>query len=174
MLGRANTVKIRFLEKGEDFNGIYKGLETYKSMRYGDIIVIENEAKDYAYFGELNANLAIRAGAVGTIIDGKTRDINEVTGLDYNVYSTGYCCSDVKYRATIESHNKPITLQNVHIKPSDLIFADVNGIVVIPRNLEKIVIKKAIETIKKENEVKLNLIKGLSEREILKRSDGGF
>jgi len=174
MFGRANTLKIRRLEKGEDFNGIYKGLETYKSVRYGDIIVVENEASDYAYFGELNANLAVRAGAVGTIIGGKTRDIKDVTNLEYSVYSTGYCCSDVKYRATVESHNKPVTLQGVRICPSDLIFADVNGIVVIPRNLEKEVMVKAIKTIEKENDVKLNIMKGFSEREIFDNSDGGF
>ncbi len=174
MFGRANTLKIRHLEKGEDFNGIYKGLETYKSVRYGDIIVVENEASNYAYFGELNANLAVRAGALGTIVGGKTRDIKDVTNLEYSVYSTGYCCSDVKYRATVESHNKPVTLQGVRICPSDLIFADVNGIVVIPHNLEKEVMVKAIKIIEKENDVKLNIIKGFSEREIFDKSDGGF
>ena len=70
ILGRAKTFKLRPLRDGEDFRGIYDALQTYEHIVPNDVIVVENGVPEYAYFGDLNARLAIRAGAVGAIIDG--------------------------------------------------------------------------------------------------------
>lgn len=153
ILGRANTLKVRKLKENEDFRGIYKGLDTYKKMRNGEIIVVENECNDNAYFGELNCNLAIRSGIQATIINGVTRDGNEVSRLNYPVFSKGYCCKDVRGVATIESFNQEIEIDGVSIKPGDLIFGDLNGIIVIPKGIEKEIIQRAIENIKTEKNV---------------------
>ncbi len=59
-LGRANTLKLRDLNEGEDIKGIYSALDSYDSIIPGDIILAQNDTPDYAYFGELNAHLAIR------------------------------------------------------------------------------------------------------------------
>lgn len=153
VFGRANTLKIRKLNDDEDYRGIYAGLETYKKMQQGEIIVVSNDVGNRAYFGELNANLAVRSGAIATIIDGVTRDIHEVTKLDYPVFSKGYCCKDVKGVATVDYHNKPIVIEGVTINPGDLIFGDINGIVVIPREIEDEIICKAIESLNVEKNV---------------------
>lgn len=153
IFGRANTLKIRSLKEGEDNSGIYRTYDTYKKVREGEIIVVENEFTDRAYFGELNTNLAIRAGAIGTIVSGVTRDIEAVTKLDYPVFSTGYSCADIRGISNLESHNKPVTIKGVTIMPGDLIFADINGIVVIPKNIEKEVLEKAISTVRLEKNV---------------------
>ena len=87
IFARANTLKIRALKKNEDYHGIYDGLKTYERITPGEVIVVENEVEDRAYFGELNANLAIRSGAVGTIVSGVTRDIEAVNMLGYHVFS---------------------------------------------------------------------------------------
>lgn len=153
VMGYANTLKIRKLGEGEDFRGIYKGLDTYPKVVDGDIIIVSNECKDRAYFGELNCNLAIRSGAIATIIDGVTRDAKAVEKLDYPVFSRGYCCADVRGVATIESHNQKIEINGVTIEPGNLIFADVDGIVVVPRRLEQEVLRRAIKSMKTENTV---------------------
>jgi len=153
IMGRANTLKIRALKENEDFHGIYDGLKTYDRISPGEIIVVENEVRDRAYFGELNANLAIRAGAIGTIINGVTRDIDAVNKLDYPVFAKGYCCADVKRHATVESHQKPIIIEGIEIQPGDLLFADQCGVVRIPKSIEKEVIEKAIASRQKEDSV---------------------
>ena len=153
VFGRANTLKIRKLNTDEDYRGIYDGLKTYEKIRPGEIIVVDNDVDDKAYFGELNCNLAVRSGAICTIIDGVTRDIKDVNDLDYPVYSKGYCCKDVKGVATVDYHNKPITIQGVTINPGDLVFADINGIVVIPHKIEKEVIAKALHAATVEKNV---------------------
>lgn len=153
VLGRANTLKIRKLKTGEDFTGIYRGLETYKYIRSGEIIVVENECSDRAYFGDLNCNLSIRAGAIATIIDGVTRDINKINDFGYPVFSRGYCCSDVRGVATIENFQKEIMIDGVRVCPGDLVFADNCGIIVIPKKIEKKVLNKSFQSLKIEKNV---------------------
>lgn len=170
LLGRAKTLKIRQLEKNEDFKGIYDALNSYKTIVPNDIIIVENECSDFAYFGEMNANLAIRAGAIGAIIGGKTRDTKEVADLDFPVFSTGAKCKDVRKRATLESINKKINLYGVDVYPNDLVFADNDGIVVIPKKLEDIVIEKAFETISKEKSILSDIINDKSINEILSKN----
>lgn len=173
IMGRANTLKIRKLQDDEDYRGIYKGLETYEKISAGEIIVVENEISDRAYFGELNANLAVRAGAIGTIVGGVTRDIEEVNRLDYPVYAKGYCSADVKYCATVEGHQIPIKIENVPIFPGDIIFADSCGIVCIPRKYEKQVLQQALEVAEKEKNVMKRIMKQENPMEIYKK-EGEF
>lgn len=153
IFARANTLKIRALKEKEDFHGIYEGLKTYERITPGEVIVVENDVEERAYFGELNANLAIRSGAVGTIVSSVTRDIEAVDALDYPVFSKGYCCADVKRHATVESHQQTICIQGISISPGDLIFADQCGVVCIPRKFEKEVLAKAIEAKEKEGSI---------------------
>lgn len=167
VMGRAKTLKLRALKEGEDFRGIYDALQSYKTIVPNDIIIVENEVSDYAYFGNLNANLAIRKGAVATIVGGMTRDTTEVTKLDYPVFATGYNARDVRKRATIENINKEIQLSGIKIKPGDLIFGDLEGIIVIPRKYETIVIKKALEGINTENKIVSDILSGKSTNEII-------
>lgn len=167
LLGRAKTLKIRELEKGEDYRGIYDALASYDTIVPNDIIVVENMCNEFAYFGDMNANLAIRSGAIGAIINGKTRDSKEVSDLDFPVFSTGTRCKDVRKRGTLESINKKITICGVDVLPNDLIFADNDGIVVIPRAYEKVVLKKASETITKEKNILTDIISGLKTDDII-------
>ena len=153
VLGRARTLKIRKLEKGEDFHGIYDALKSYAEISDNDIIVVENECPDYAYFGELNTMLSIRSGASATIVGGVTRDRDNVMKMNYPVFSKGYNCKDVRKRATLANFNRTINVFGVTISPSDLIFADNDGVVVIPVAYENKIMKAIIEKIGMENNV---------------------
>jgi len=153
IMGRANTLKIRAIEADDDYRGIYDGLKTYEKMSAGEVIVVENEVADRAYFGELNANLAKRSGAVGTVVSSVTRDIDEVSRLDYPVYSKGYCSSDIKRKGIVEGHQIPIQISGVCINPGDIIFADHCGVVCIPWQIEKTVIDAAIKTLSTEKNI---------------------
>lgn len=173
IFARANTLKIRALRDNEDYHGIYDGLKTYEKVTPGEVIVVENEVEDRAYFGELNANLAIRAGAIATIVSGVTRDIEAVNQLDYPVFAKGYCCADVKRHATIEAHQKTICIQGITIDPGDLIFADQCGVVRIPRKIEKEVLSKAFEAKMKEGNILKRILGNEDTLEIYK-AEGEF
>lgn len=170
IFGRAKTLKLRKLKEGEDFRGIYKALSSYNTIIPNDIIVVENEIEDFAYFGELNANLSIRSGATGAIIGGVTRDSADVKRLGFPVFSKGFKCRDVRGRATMESMNQPIQIEGVKIRPGDLIFADKEGMVVIPKSIEKKLIEKAIEVCVKEKRVLLDIANGIGVDALVERN----
>ncbi|MBR1605157.1 MAG: cytidyltransferase [Alphaproteobacteria bacterium] len=153
LLGRANTLKLRKLNENEDFRGIYGALSSYEGIAENDIIIVENEVGDYAYFGDLNTRLAIQSGASGAIINGATRDKNATKELNFPVFAKGYNATDVRRRATLEYINKPIKIDGVIINPGDLIFADECAVVVIYQKYEDEVISRVLDIFKNEKDI---------------------
>ncbi|HBG48744.1 MAG TPA: cytidyltransferase [Cyanobacteria bacterium UBA9971] len=159
LLGRAKTLKIKEKTDSSAGKNIYEALNSYETITSGDIIVVENELSKFAYFGNLNASLAIRSGAVGAIIGGKTRDSSEIKHLDFPVFSEGFTCKDIKNKGQVDSINKKISIKGVEICPDDLIFADNEGIVVIPKKFESLVFEKCLKILERENEIILDITK---------------
>lgn len=173
IVGRASTLKLRPLRDGEDYAGIYRALRSYEQIVPNDVIVVENGLPEYAYFGDLNARLAIRAGAVGAVIDGATRDSSAVRRLGFPVFARGTSCVDVRRRATVDAIGGPVTIGGVRVEPGELVFADGDGVVVIPRALEDQVIGLAVETLSKESRITLEIAKNVPAEDI-RRAAGNF
>lgn len=167
ILGRAKTLRLRPLQDGEDYRGIYEALHSYDRIVANDVIVVENGTPEFAYFGDLNARLAIRAGAVGAIIDGATRDSNNVRAIGFPVFARGTTCVDVKRRATVDGIDVPVTIGSRRVDPGDLVFADTDGVVVIPAKYEQQVIALAMETISKESGISRDIAANVPARRIL-------
>lgn len=169
IFGRAKTLKLRKKLDDEAASGIYDALNTYQYIVPNDIIVVQNEAGHYAYFGELNANLAIRSGAIGTLVDGMTRDSQEVAQLNYPVFSRGYNCQDVKNRAVVEHFNKTIHIDQIKIEPNCLIYADQEGVVVIPRQVENNVIDACLKLARNERHILNDISNDMDVNELVDR-----
>ncbi len=173
ILGIAKTLNLAELtveDKKRDvdsWKGIYAALGSYQFIRPGDVIMVSTEVPTKAYFGDLNANLAIRSGAQGAIIDGFTRDTADVSGLGFTVFAHGSHCSDIKYEGTVESMNAPIMIGKVSVRNGDYVFADCDGIVVIPRKLWPEVERRAWDSLRNEAEIRLNMMQGRSIEQIL-------
>lgn len=168
IFGKAKTLKLRALEDGEDFKGIYNALYSYNTIIPNDIIIVQNEISEFAYFGELNANLAIRSGASAAIIGGVTRDTAEVEKLGLPVFSKGSNCKDVRKRATMESYNKTIEVEGIKVSPNDLIFGDNDGIVIIPKKHENKILTRAFEVIRTENNILVDIANGVNVDQLTK------
>lgn len=167
LLGRANTLKLRSLKDGENFKGIYDALQSYQGIADNDIIVVENEESDYAYFGDLNARLAIKSGACGTIVNGVTRDNLATARLNYPVFARGYNATDVRRRATLDYINKPIKFGDKLINPGDLVFVDDCAMVVIYHKYEDEVIERVIGTFQNEKEIVNDILRRKSIEQIV-------
>jgi len=160
VLGIAKTLELRKLKKGDDWKGIYTALGTYNFVRPGDVIVVKNDVKDKAYFGDLNANIAIRSGAVGAVVDSYTRDSVELNGLEFSVFAKGISCDDVKYEGTVHAMNRPIKIGGVTINNGDYIYADDDGVLAIPQALWPEIRDEAMATLKKEFDIRYAIIMG--------------
>jgi len=148
--GRAKTMLLDRVGPGDRWEGIYDALDSYEFVRPGDVIMVENRVKDRAYFGNLNAQLAIRAGAIGAVIDGVTRDQDDVKRLGMPVFARGHYCADIKFEGTLRSMNLPIAMGEVAVRNGDYVFADRDGVVVIPAEHWAEVRASALRGIEKE------------------------
>lgn len=167
--GRAKTLLLDEPRPGEDWRGIYDALGSYAFVRPGDVIMVENRVQWHAYFGNLNAQLAMRAGAVGAVIDGVTRDRSEVDALSFPVFARGHTCVDIKFKGVVRSMNMPITLGKVQVKNGDYVLADGDGVVVIPEEDWASVREAALKVIEKEWQVGRAVALGVPAGEIFNR-----
>lgn len=168
ILGRANTIRLRALNEGEDYKGIYKALESYEGISENEVIIVENELKEFAYFGDLNARLAIRAGASAVVVDGATRDLNQTKSLNLPVFCRNYNAADVRKKATLDYINKPIKIQNELVTPGDLIFADECSLVIIYKKTENVVIERILNVLDNEKNIAKDILQNIDTKTILK------
>ncbi len=171
MLGRARTLQLVAIapeeRDGDRWRGIYDALDSYRFVRPGCVIMVANEAPGHAYFGDLNATLAIRAGAVGAVIDGVTRDSRDVALLGLPVYARRSYCDDIKYEGTLGSMNLPIAIGDVAVRHDDMVFGDENGVVVIPEALWPEVERRAWDVLNNEARIRIMAAQGRPVEQIL-------
>jgi regulator of RNase E activity RraA len=169
ILGQAKTLFLDVLTPNDKWSDIYNALDSYNFIRQGDIIVVDTTVKNVAYFGELNANIALRSGSSGAIINGYTRDSLNLKKLNFPVYARGTYCSDIKYEGIFKSMNTPIIIGEVEINNGDYIFADEDGIISIPQNKWKHILQESLITLEKESKIKSLIINGDSVTNIINK-----
>lgn len=169
IFGRAKTMQIDLCPDDGDFRRIYDGLDLYDHVVSNDVIVVANKIPDYAFFGELNASLAVRSGAIGAIIDGVTRDTRETADMGFPVFAKGNYCKDTRKRGIVTSRNRTVVIDGISVHKDDLIFGDRDGVVVIPRKHEREVIERAMENLKQERLILTDVAQGVSTNELVER-----
>ncbi|MHB1253541.1 MAG: RraA family protein, partial [Candidatus Humimicrobiaceae bacterium] len=109
---------------------------------------------------------AMRRGCNGAVMDAYTRDTAKILKLKFPLFVTGYSPVDSKGRSEVISYNCHIELGGVVIDPEDIVFGDIDGIVIIPKNIAVEVANKAYEKIHSENKVREELLQGRSITEV--------
>jgi regulator of RNase E activity RraA/CMP-N-acetylneuraminic acid synthetase len=167
--GRAKTLLLDKCQPGEAWQGIYDALDSYQFVRPGDVIMVENRVVDRAYFGNLNAQLAMRAGAVGAVIDGVTRDKDDVIKLGFSVFARGNYCADIKFEGTLRAMNKPILIGDTTISNGDYVFADSDGVVVVPQERWLEIHQLVLKAIEKEFKIGMSVALDVSPKQIFEK-----
>ena len=169
IFGRAKTLQLDHTRIGESWKGIYEALDSYQFVRPGDVIMVANPVQNRAYFGSLNAQLAMRAGAVGAVVDGVTRDFADVQRLNFPVFARGHYCLDIKYEGTLRSMNAPISIEGVTVENGDYVFGDNDGVVAVPFKKWPEVRELALVSIEKEWNVGMAVALGVEARQIVSK-----
>ncbi len=165
-IGRART--LRWMETDYVVEEDPYGLEitAMDSLAPGDVVV---HSTDYAGnntpWGELMSTAARMRGAVGCVCDANVRDGVKIIEMGFPVYYAGIRPLDSKGRGLVVALDVPIRCGEVLVKSGDIIFADFDGIVVIPTEVRERVLQLALEKIGKENLVRKDLQEGKSLRE---------
>jgi regulator of RNase E activity RraA len=161
--GRARTVRWVEVDEVIERNPYALEIEVMDSLRPGDVMVHSTDyAGTNAPFGELMATVAQRNGAVGCICDSQVRDCVKIVDLGFPVYYAGIQALDSVGRGRVISYDEPVRCGEVVVRPGTLIFADFDGIVVIPLEVEEEVIQLAKERVGSETMTRDELLNGAS------------
>lgn len=147
-----------------------KAIECIDSLEPDSILVtavtVESET---GIMGELTATALRVRNCRGAIVDGYSRDAKKIIEMGFPTYAKGISPVDTAGRTRIVDFNLPIVIGGVRIFPDDIVFADLDGIVIIPKQIEKKVTNEVIERINTENTVRKELDEGKSMSEVWKR-----
>ena len=129
----------------------------------------EDEA---AHWGEVMTASAIARGARCAVVNGGLRDTIQVLRQDFPIFYRYRSSNGSLGRTKITGYNIPVRIGKVYIKPGDVIFGDVDGVVAIPRSIAYDVLLRAEAIKQQEREMRTWVHEGFSAQEMVK--NGGF
>jgi 4-hydroxy-4-methyl-2-oxoglutarate aldolase len=145
-------------------------VEATDALRENEVILATTQGNEQAAFwGELFSTAAMARGARGLVLDGLVRDRRKIGEIGFSVFATGSRPVDSMGRLTVHAHGIPIRCGGVVVRPGDLVFAESDGVVVVPAEIEEAVIAAALEKVEREDTVRDELAKGASLAEAWKR-----
>ncbi|MCW4049893.1 MAG: RraA family protein [Candidatus Bathyarchaeota archaeon] len=140
------------------------------SLKEGDVMMVCSNGSDRAaLWGELLSTAARYRGARGVIIDGFARDIKLIKEMRFPVFSKGVNPISSKGRVIAVDYDCPVEIGGVKIHPGDLVIADLDGVVVVPKDISEEAVEKALDVVDSETRTRDELKKGAGLNEVFKK-----
>ena len=117
--------------------------EALDQLRPNEIFVATG-AHNSALWGELLTACGKARGAVGAVLDGYTRDTPKVIEQNFPVFCSGTWAQDSSVRTYVFKWRCPIEIGQVTIHNGDIVFGDIDGVLIIPKDIAPEVIEKAL------------------------------
>ncbi|HEX5153191.1 MAG TPA: RraA family protein [Parafilimonas sp.] len=136
--------------------------EALDQLRKGEIHIATGGTMRCAYWGEILTATASMRGARGAVIDGYHRDTPRILEQYWPVFSRGRYAQDSSVRTQVADYRCDIEIQGVWISPGDLVFGDMDGVLIIPQKVEREVITRAIKKARGEKLVRKEIENGMS------------
>jgi 4-hydroxy-4-methyl-2-oxoglutarate aldolase len=114
-----------------------------------------------AFWGELLTTAAQSAGARGVVVDGALRDARKILQSDFPAFCCGTIPLDASGRIEVIRHQCDVRMRDVVVHPGDMVFADLDGICVIPREQAAAILAEALDKAGQENKVRDGLRRGM-------------
>ena len=161
LVGRALTMKLAPIDQGST-SPVLGTLEAIMAGQPGDVLVIDQGGRqDVNSLGGVATFTAARQGLIGAVIDGVTRDVDDMEAMGFGVYGKGIIQQSIRNRCVFAGHSITVQLSGVSVSTGDLIIADENGVVVVPGSQTKEVLELAQQFAKTEEQVKDAIASGV-------------
>jgi regulator of RNase E activity RraA len=161
LVGRAMPVLIAdvFGPQRSPFGRLTEALDQLGS---GEVYLARGGRTECAAWGEIMTATARVRGAAGAVLDGFHRDTVRVLEQDWPVFSRGRFAQDAGVRATVLDYRVPAEIGGVLVRPGDLVLGDLDGVVVVPAEIEDEVLERALTKATAENLVRQAIENGMS------------
>jgi 4-hydroxy-4-methyl-2-oxoglutarate aldolase len=142
--GPAVTVLLKREEHKEGSKAQQGMLDVIDEAAAGSVyVMVLEDGLDFAGIGGLMSTAMKYRGLAGAIVDGGIRDTPQLTRLQFPVFSRGVVPSTTVNHYRFAGKNISVTCAGVEVHPADIIVADMDGVVVVPRERAAEVLKKA-------------------------------
>jgi regulator of RNase E activity RraA len=143
-----------------------KMLEALDSIQPHEVYLAAGCAPRYALWGELMSTAAKVRGAAGAVLAGYARDIRGIQNLEFPTFCYGSYGMDQRGRGQVIDYRVPLEIEGVMVNAGDIILGDIDGVVVVPRELEVAIIEQAFEQVAKEKTARTMLLNGARAQDV--------
>lgn len=127
----------------------------------GDVVVLANAGlTDCTVWGDIMTQYAGSRGIAATVIDGVCRDVSKALGDGYPMFSKGRYMRTGKDRVQVASVNQPVAISGARVCARDIVVADANGVLVVPRARAEEVARTARQIEEVESQIRAQLEAG--------------
>lgn len=140
-------------------------LEALDDLKKNEVYICTGSSPTYALWGELMSTRAMKLGAVGAVVDGYSRDTRGILELGFPTFSYGRYAQDQAPRGKVIDFRVPIEIKGVKVRPGDIVVGDLDGVCIIPKLIEKEVIKQALDKARGERMVQVKIQEGMGAKE---------
>lgn len=164
VVGRAMPVQIAdaWGKQEEPFGRMTEALD---GLQPHEIYIATGGSMNCAAWGEIMTATARTRKGAGAIVNGFHRDTPKVLEQNWPVFSRGRFAQDAGVRSKVVDFRCSIEVEGVKVQPGDLIFGDLDGVVVVPQQVEAEVLEKALEKAAGEKVVRNAIESGMSSTE---------
>ena len=136
--------------------------EALDSLQPDEVYICSGSSPRYALWGGLMSTRAIKLGAAGAVVDGYSRDTPEILHLNFPTFSMGGYAQDQGPRGKVIDYRLPIEFNGIRVNPGDIVFGDLDGVIIVPKETVNDAFEAAIEKARGEKLVKRALEEGMS------------
>jgi regulator of RNase E activity RraA len=136
--------------------------EALDSLKENEVYICSGSSPRYALWGGLMSTRALKLKANGAVVDGYSRDSNEIEKLNFPTFSLGTYAQDQGPRGKVIDYRVPIEFNGIQVNPGDIVYGDRDGVLIVPQAIEKEAFEGAIEKARGEKLVQKALEQGMS------------
>lgn len=140
-------------------------LEALDDLKQDEVYICAGASPRYALVGEIMATAMKTRGAVGAVCEGYIRDSEGILDLEFPVYSFGPYAQDQRGRGKVIDFRVPIEVSGIPVHPGDIVVADIDGALVVPRDHEIEIFERAFEKARTESTVRQAILEGMGAAE---------
>jgi regulator of RNase E activity RraA len=144
-------------------------LEALDDLKPNEIYLNTGASPRQAIWGELMSTRARKLGSRGAVLNGYVRDTKAILNMNFPTFAFGSYGQDSAPRYKVVDFRIPIEVGSVRIRPGDILFGDIDGVLSVPAEAETEVFTKALEKARGEKLVRKAIEEGSSAVDAFKK-----